>query len=74
MDIVRDDDEYETVAGLLMRAAGRVPGVGFAHQQQGVEFEVCEADATRVLQVKVRCDATVQAPETDEAEPLQSTG
>jgi len=51
-----DDEEadYETVAGLLMQEAGRVPEQGFVCEYQGYRFEVLAADATHVRQVEVR--------------------
>ncbi len=51
-----DDDEatYETVAGLLMTEAGRVPEAGFACDYHGFRFEVVAADALHVRLVMVR--------------------
>lgn len=51
-----DDEEadYETVAGLLMQEAGRVPERGFVCEYHGYRFEVLAADATHVRQVEVR--------------------
>ncbi len=58
-----DDDEadYETVSGLLMAVARRVPEVGFTHEHLGVVFVVEESDATRLLAVSV----TGPAPKDD---------
>ena len=61
-----EDQDYETVAGLLMTAAGAIPEVGFTHVQDGWRFTVEEADATRVVQVRV-------SPLTLEAEPEEPT-
>jgi len=59
-----DDEDYETVAGLLMKVAGRMPVPGFTHQMQGIHFEVLRADATRLLEVAVHR----QEPHKDEGE------
>lgn len=50
-----DDEEaqYETVAGLLMQEAGRVPEPGFTLTYQGFRFEVLKADLTHVRQVAI---------------------
>lgn len=51
---VEEDEDYTTVAGLLMRAAGEIPNRGFVHVIDGWRFEVVEADETRILDVEVR--------------------
>jgi CBS domain containing-hemolysin-like protein len=48
--------EFESVGGLIVDRAGRVPEVGAVLQLDGVRFVVREADETRV--VKVEIDAT----------------
>jgi len=50
-----DDEEarYETVAGLLMHEAGRVPEPGFTVEYHGFRFEVVKADLTHVRQVAI---------------------
>lgn len=53
VDLSSEDDDFETVAGLLMKAAGRMPEPGFQCETQGVHFEVLSADATRLLEVAV---------------------
>ena len=53
VDLSSEDDDFETVAGLLMKAAGRMPEPGFQYETQGVHFEVLRADATRLLEVAV---------------------
>lgn len=59
-----DDEEadYETVAGLLMQEAGRVPESGFVCEYQGFRFEVVTADALHVRQVSVRPVSVVSEP------------
>ena len=53
VDLDDEDEDYETVAGLLMKVAGRMPGPGFTHETRGIHFEVLRADATRLLEVAV---------------------
>ncbi|MBD90918.1 MAG: hypothetical protein CL940_11300, partial [Deltaproteobacteria bacterium] len=53
MDL-EDDEDYETVAGLLMKAAGCVPRKGFIHETQGYSFEVLRTDATHIHEIAVR--------------------
>lgn len=48
-------DSVDTLGGLLFFLAGRVPGRGEVVQHDnGVEFEVIEADARRVKRVRIR--------------------
>ena len=49
-----EEDDYETVAGLLMQHAGRVPEAGFTLEYQGFVFEVLAADLTHVRQVRIK--------------------
>jgi putative hemolysin len=58
---IEDDDDYETVAGLLMKAAGRVPRKGFVHEMAGLSFEVLRTDATHIIEVAVRSLPAVSA-------------
>ncbi|MDP6945516.1 MAG: transporter associated domain-containing protein, partial [Myxococcota bacterium] len=68
-----EDEDYETVAGLLMKVAGRVPEPGFTHETRGVHFEVLRSDATRLLEVAVHRQETSE--EVAEDEPvLAATG
>ncbi|MEE2779552.1 MAG: hemolysin family protein [Myxococcota bacterium] len=53
VDLESEEEDYETVAGLLMMAAGSVPKKGFAHDLNGVRFEVLRTDATHILEVSV---------------------
>jgi CBS domain containing-hemolysin-like protein len=47
-------DGYSTVAGLLLSALGHVPRPGEKAEQQGLIFEVLEANQRTVLKVRVR--------------------
>ena len=46
-----EDDDFSTVAGLLMKSAGAVPEPGFTHEQDGWRFEVVAADETSVDEI-----------------------
>ena len=48
-----EDEDYETVAGLLMKERGAMPEEGFTCDHEGYRFEVRRADATRVIEVAV---------------------
>lgn len=48
-----DESDYETVAGLMMQEAGRVPEPGFTHELFGYRFEVLAADAMHVREVRI---------------------
>ncbi|MFO0751050.1 MAG: hemolysin family protein [Myxococcota bacterium] len=65
-----DDEEaqYETVAGLLMQEAGRVPEPGFTLVYQGFRFEVLKADMTHVRQVAIQRVPPPQAEPSASAE------
>ncbi len=62
------EEDIDTVAGLVVALAGRVPQRGevIAHPD-GYEFEVVEADPRRVRRVRVRGGP---APQTEEAETV----
>jgi len=50
-----DDDEVETLGGLVFTMAGRVPVTGeVLFHSSGFEFEVTRADPRRILALKVR--------------------
>jgi CBS domain containing-hemolysin-like protein len=51
--------DYETLAGFLLEAFGRIPEVGARTHRAGVEYEVILADERRIRLVKV----TVSPPE-----------
>lgn len=56
-----DDDEIDTLGGLIFLRAGRVPARGeiVAHES-GVEFEVMDADARRLKRVRLRLAAPAE--------------
>jgi putative hemolysin len=48
-----DDGEFESVGGLIVSRAGRVPKVGATLHVDGLKLIVREADETRVVKVEV---------------------
>ena len=54
--------DYTSVAGLLLALAGRVPEVGSRFEVDGLAFEVAEASARRIHQVRVTIAAPAAAP------------
>jgi len=48
-----DDEGYETVAGLIFTATGRVPKVAEVVTKNGLVFEVERADRKRIYRVRV---------------------
>jgi len=50
-----EQDEVDTLAGLVTTLAGRVPGTGeIIRHSSGVEFEVLAGDARRVARLRLR--------------------
>ena len=54
-----DDGEFESVGGLVVSRAGRVPAVGTSVDVDGLTFIVREADETRVVKVEVIHEAVL---------------
>jgi len=50
---IPENEEYETVGGLLFSAMGRVPEAGEIHEIDGVRFSILDADERRIHRVKV---------------------
>ena len=63
-----DDEEADTVAGLVASLAGRVPQRGevIVHPD-GVEFEVVDADPRRIRRLRIRPAPDRSAPAIDDA-------
>ena len=56
-------EEVDTLGGLVIRLAGRVPARGeVVLHPEGHEFEVVDADARRINRVRVRLAAADRAP------------
>jgi CBS domain containing-hemolysin-like protein len=62
-----EQDIYETVGGLVMTQAGRVPQSGDVIEFAGLRFEVRERTKTRVLSVLVSRIGDTGGPAADEA-------
>jgi CBS domain containing-hemolysin-like protein len=57
-----DEEDIDTVGGLVAQIAGRVPVRGeLVHHKSGVEFEVLDADPRRVKKVRVHKPKTAGA-------------
>ncbi|MBW3566286.1 MAG: hemolysin family protein [Acidobacteria bacterium] len=52
----KPDDDFETVAGLVFKEAGRVPLPGATVNRGGFRFEVDRADRKRIYRVRVSLD------------------
>ena len=48
-----DDDDYETIGGLIMRSFGRMPRRGEVTTEGGFCFRVAQADRRRVHRLEV---------------------
>jgi putative hemolysin len=55
-----DDGEFESLGGLIVSRAGKVPQVGATVQVDGLKFIVREADETRVVKVEIVPDRAPQ--------------
>src|SRR5829696_7384828 len=53
-DMEIEDDDFTTIAGLVINESGRVPAVGELLTIRGLEVEVLEADERRILRVRVK--------------------
>lgn len=57
-----EDQEIDTLGGLVMIRTGRMPARGeIVPHESGVEFEVVDADARRIKRVRVRLPSAVSA-------------
>lgn len=62
------DEEIDTVGGLVVTIAGRVPQRGeVVLHPKGFELEVVDADPRRVKRVRIRAPATAAEPPTPES-------
>jgi putative hemolysin len=55
-----DDGEFESLGGLIVSRAGRVPEVGATVQVDGLKLIVREADETRVVKVEIVPDTPIR--------------
>ncbi len=61
------DDEFDTIAGLLMQRFGRLPRRGDSIELGGLEFRVVRADRRRIDALRVVPPADVTPPEERES-------
>lgn len=54
--LARDDEEIDTLGGLVVSLAGKVPQRGevVSHDASGLEFEIMEADERKVRRLRIR--------------------
>jgi CBS domain containing-hemolysin-like protein len=64
--LTADDDEVDTLGGLVFSLAGRVPQRGevLAHSS-GFEFEVTEADARKIRKLRIRPQKLIDGPRAE---------
>ena len=65
---------YETVAGYVLAALGRIPGLGEAVEAAGYRFSVAELDGLRVARLRVTPAAASDAPRDGPARPVGPSG
>ena len=67
IDLMPDEDEADTLGGLVFELAGRVPSRGeiIAHPA-GVEFEIVETDARRIKRVRIHVKALAPPPTSED--------
>lgn len=53
-DFEIEDDDFTTIAGLVIRESGRVPAVGTQLSFRGLDVEVLEADDRRIGRLRLR--------------------
>jgi magnesium and cobalt transporter len=58
-----DDEDYETIGGLVMREFGRLPRRGESIQCGGFKFKVVQADRRRIHRLEVRRTEVPDSPE-----------
>lgn len=65
------DEDIDTLGGLLISVAGRVPGRGelVVHEHSGMSFEVLEADPRRVKRLRVHKSTGRPSPKTPAPAP-----
>ena len=62
-DMEIEEDDFTTIAGLVINESGKVPPVGEQLTIRGLEVEVLEADERRIIRLRVR-----KAPEENAAD------
>jgi len=65
-DMEIEDDDFTTIAGLVINEQGSVPGAGERLNIRGLEVEVVDADERRINRLRVKAEPKVETQETDE--------
>src|SRR6476659_553688 len=65
-DMEIEDDDFTTIAGLVINEQGKVPDVGERLNIRGLEVEVLDADERRINRLRVKAEPKVTTEETDE--------
>lgn len=74
-DMEIEDDDFTTIAGLVINESGKVPEVGESLMMRGLEVEVLEADERRIIRLRVK-KATAAGDEAEndkESQRAQTT-
>src|SRR6185503_9049838 len=53
-DMEIEDDDFTTIAGLVINESGKVPEVGESLTIRGLEVKVLEADERRIIRLRVK--------------------
>jgi len=67
-DMEIEDDDFTTIAGLVINESGRVPAVSERLTIRGLEVELLEADERRILRLRVRKAQEEDASDVDHKE------
>lgn len=59
---LEDDEDYTTIAGLVINEAGTVPRTGAHLQVRGIDIEVLDADERRINRLRLRRASEKAAP------------
>jgi putative hemolysin len=62
------DDDFTTVAGLVINQLGHLPTVGESFEFRGLRFEVLEADERRVARIRIRPVETTESVERQDTD------
>ncbi|MBT3340933.1 MAG: HlyC/CorC family transporter [Planctomycetes bacterium] len=67
-----DDEDYDTLGGLIFDRLGRIPTIGDSLLIEGISFEILEADDRRILSVRLMRETGGVSPIADNP-PTTST-
>jgi magnesium and cobalt exporter, CNNM family len=71
-DMEIEDDDFTTIAGLVINESGKVPEVGESLTIRGLEVEVLEADERRIIRLRVK-KAQPEEETEEESQKAQTT-